>query len=299
MNAKKSISPKYFAVGMIVGLCSTFLVACSDSDADAKKVEKKAEIQPPKQSEAEKKFAVLNQPRSIELPALELTDVSKYQDMLNPMTALRIYTTQHTWDETQDDVVDSVKNAIQVRTENPDLYKYGYEILTAQDAFRKKDLSDKIFAIVKNEAGKSGANRLVKAVIPDHLAAYDFASKGFKVSSCMFSDKLEYSKEEMRNEASFKRASPTRCYYNPGPTDYKIGLTGGSKVFFDVPDEAQARKIEAARPTSNIVVYGYVKSIERETITDHFGPKRYVLVAPQRVDVVDTASGSVLLSKAL
>lgn len=303
MSARRSISPKCLVVSASLGLCISLLAACSDSGQDAKKTDKKVEIQQPvkkaEKSDAEKKLASLNQPRSIELPPIEMSDLSKYQDMMNPLAALRIYTVQHTWDETQDDVVDSVKNAIKVKSENPDLYKYGYDILTENDAFKKKDLSDKVFAIVKEEGAKSGSNRLVKAVIPDHLAAYDFSSKGFKVDSCMFSDKLEYSDEEMRNPASFRGASPVRCYYSPGPADYRIGLTGGSSVFFDVSDEAQARRIEAARPSSNIVVYGYVKNIERETITDHFGPKRYVLVAPQRVDVVDTASGTVLLSKNL
>jgi hypothetical protein len=303
MNGKKSISSKCLVVSALAGLCSTFLVGCSDSGADAKKVEKKVEVQQPlkktEESDAEKRWAARNQPRTVELPAVELGDLSKYQDMLNPMTALRIYTAQHAWDEAQDDVVESLKDAILVRDENPDLYKYSYDILTTKDTFKKKDLSDKIFAIVKDEASKAGSNRLVKVVIPDHLAAYDFASKGFKISSCMFSDKLEYSADEMRSQESFKRAAPTRCYYNPGPKDYLIGLTGGSGIFFDVPDETQARKLEAARPTSNIVVYGYVKNIQREVNTDHFGPKRYVLVAPQRVDVVDTSSGTVLISKTL
>jgi hypothetical protein len=299
MNAIKSISRKCFAVGAAIGLSSTFLIACSQSDADTKKKVEKVVVQQPGPSAAEKRLAAKNQPRSIELPALELADPSQYQDMRNPMTALRVYTALHDWAETQEDVVDSVKNPILVRNENPDLYKYGYDILTTQDAFKKKDLSDKIYSIVKDEANKGGSNRLVKGVILDRLNSYDFTSKGFTVSSCMFSDKLDYTDEELRNQASFSRAGPTRCYLNPGPADYLIGFTGGSKVFFDVPDEAVARKIEAARPTSNIVVYGYVKNIEREIITDRFGPKRYVLIAPQRVDVVDTASGAVLLSKTL
>lgn len=299
MRFWKGISPKCLVAVTLAGFVSTSLVGCSDSESTAKKVEKKAEVKQSAQSDAEKQFALLNQPKSIELPALELADASKYQDMLNPMTALRIYTVHHGWDESQDDVVDSVKDSILVREENPELYKKGREILTAQDAFRKKELSESIFAMVKEEAGKSGANRLVKAVIPDHLASYDFALKGFKISSCMFSDKLEYSDEEMRNQASFQRATPTRCYYNPGPKNYLIGLTGGSRVFFDVPDETLARKIEAARPATSIVVYGYVKNVERETITDHFGPKRYVLIAPQRVDILDTTRNTVLLTTIL
>ncbi|WP_122518603.1 hypothetical protein [Pseudomonas viridiflava] len=299
MIFRKGFSRQRAVNAGVLGLASLLLVACSDTDSTTKKVEKRGEVQQPAQGDAEKEFAALNQPRSVELPALELADPSSYQEMLNPMTALRIYTAHHKWDESQEDVVDSVKDSILVRDENPTLYKYGVEILTAQDAFRKKELSDNIFAIVKDEAEKHGGNRLVKVIIPDHLASYDFATKGFKVSSCMFSDKLEYSDEEMRSQSSFKSASPVRCYYSPGPKNYLIGLVGGSKVFFDVPDENQARKIEAARATSNIVVYGYVKNIERETITDHFGPKRYVLIAPQRVDVVDTNTNAVLLTKTM
>lgn len=79
--------------------------------------------------------------------------------------------------------------------------------------------------------------------------------------------------------------------------DFNVGVVGGSKVFFSMTDEHLAKKVEANREKSHLVVYGYVQSIERQRLGGKLFENRYVMVAPQRVDVVDNQSGDVIASQ--
>jgi len=131
------------------------------------------------------------------------------------------------------------------------------------------------------------------------LSNYDFGRKGFSIDSCLLSDKLEYTEDEERDPTLLAKAEKIRCYMNPGPNNYYLGFTGGSSIFFEVSDEVLAKKIEATRETIQISIFGYVKEIQREKLGGNLGPQRYVLIAPQRIDVVDTKNHMTLLTKSL
>lgn len=244
-----------------------------------------------------------NKPQSVSFSDPGLGDAREYLDMRSPLLAFNLYNARRNWEESAADIADSVGDAFNARKANPELSRLGTERLASGDNFKKKDLAEKINALALAEAGKVKERPLVKFTsdewLPVTLTSYDSEKKGFSVDNCLFSDKLSYTDDESRNSTTLEQASKLRCYLNPGPVPYYIGFTGGSQVFFEVKDEAKARQIEALRQNVKIDVYGYVQSVERERLGGNLGSQRWVLIAPQRIDVIDAASGNVLLTKTI
>lgn len=244
-----------------------------------------------------------NKPNTVSFTDPGIGDFRDYLDMRNPLVAFNLYNSKRDWDESAIDISDSVGDAFKARKESPELSRLGAERLSTTDNFKKKDLTEKISALATELAAKLQGKSLVKFAsdewLPVGLSGYDFDNKGFSIDNCLFSDKLTYSDEESRNSTSLSQAPQLRCYLNPGPVPYYIGFTGGSTAFFKVEDEAKARHIESVRESVRVEVYGYVKSVERERLGGSLGPQRYVLIAPQRIDVIDSSSGNVLLTKTL
>lgn len=242
-----------------------------------------------------------NAPKVVSFRDPGLAEPASYLDAKQPMTAFNLYNAKRDWKETPEDIADSIADAFNVREANPDLYRMASERQSEQDSFKKKDLTAQLGVLVGEEADKTKANNLVKLSgddwTPISLSSYDSEAKGFRIDNCLFSDKIEYTDEEKRNATSMSRAGPLRCYLNPGPTSYYIGFQGGSSVLLDIADEALARKIEASKKTIQIDIYGYVKSIERERFAGEFGPQRFVLISPQRIDLKDGSTGKVIYSK--
>jgi hypothetical protein len=244
-----------------------------------------------------------NKPQHVGFSDPGIGDAREYLDMRSPLLAFNLYNARRNWEESATDIADSVGDAFNARKANPELSRLGAERISSSDNFKKKDLADKIGALALAEANKVKDRPLVKFTsdewVPVTLSGYDFEKKGFSVDNCLFSDKLSYTDDESRNSTSLEQAPKLRCYLNPGPVPYYIGFTGGSKVFFEIKDEAKARQIEAVRQNVKIDVYGYVQSVERERLGGNLGPQRWVLIAPQRIDVIDAASGNVLLTKTI
>jgi len=241
-----------------------------------------------------------NAPRVVAFQDPGLGDPNGYLDAKQPMTAFNLYNAKRDWNESPEDIADSIADAFNLRKANPELYRLASERISEQDSFKKKDLATAIGVLVGEEAERSKQYDLVKLSSDDwtpiSLSNYDQQVKGFRVDSCLFSDKLEYSDEEKRNSTSMARAPKLRCYINPGPTSYYLGFQGGSELLLDVPDEALARTLEASRESLKIDIYGYVKSVERERFAGQFGPQRFILIGPQRIDLKD-ANGKIIYSK--
>lgn len=242
-----------------------------------------------------------NAPKVVTFRDPGMAELVNYLDAKQPMTAFNLYNAKRDWTETPEDIADSIADAFNVREANPELYRLASVRQSEQDSFKKKDLTGQLGILVGEEADKVKANNLVKLSgddwTPISLSSYDPKAKGFRIDNCLFSDKVDYSDEEKRTATSMSRAGPLRCYLNPGPTSYYIGFQGGSGVLLDVADEALARKIEASKETIKIDIYGYVKSIERERFAGEFGPQRYVLIGPQRIDLKDGATGKIIFTK--
>ncbi|WP_283439000.1 hypothetical protein [Pseudomonas helmanticensis] len=242
-----------------------------------------------------------NTPRVVTFRDPGIAEPARYLDAKQPMTAFNIYNAKRDWKETPEDIADSIADAFNVRKTNPELYRLASARQSEQDSFKKRDLTGQLGILVGEEADKAKANNLVKLSgddwTPISLSSYDPEAKGFRIDNCLFSDKVEYTDEDKRTATSMSRAGPLRCYLNPGPTSYYIGFQGGSSVLLDIPDEALAREIEASRETIKIDIYGYVKSIERERFAGEFGPQRFVLIGPQRIDLRDGATGQIIFTK--
>jgi hypothetical protein len=241
-----------------------------------------------------------NAPRLVAFQDPGIGEPNAYLDAKQPMTTFNLYNAKRDWNEAPEEIADSIADAFNLRKANPELYRLASERMSEQDSFKKKDLATAIGVLVGEEAERSKQYNLVKLSsddwIPISLSNYDQRAKGFRIDSCLFSDKLEYSDEEKRNSTSMALAAKLRCYINPGPTTYYLGFKGGSDVLLDVQDEALARKIEASRESLKIDIWGYVKSVERERFAGEFGPQRFVLIGPQRIDL-KSADGKIIYSK--
>lgn len=229
--------------------------------------------------------------------------LSEYLDARNTMASFNFYNAKRSWDETAEDIAESVQDPITVRNDNPEFYNLAHERISTSDTFKKHELTGKIYSLAMAEAERVRNKDLIQFTsdqwIKLPLSKYDFVKKGFAIDSCLFSDKLEYSVEEQRNSTSLAKAEKTRCYMNLGPTNYFLGFTGGSSVFLEVTDETLAQKVESMRDSVQIKVYGYVKEVQRERLGGNLGAQRYVLIAPQRIDVVDEETKTTLLTKLL
>ncbi|KZN15914.1 MULTISPECIES: hypothetical protein [Pseudomonas] len=248
----------------------------------------------------EKTEAQENAPRLVAFQDPGIGEPTAYLDAKQPMTTFNLYNAKRDWNESPEDIAESIADAFNLRKANPELYRLASERLSEKDSFKKKDLTTAIGVLVGEEAKRSNQHNLIKLSSDDwtpiSLSNYDQQAKGFRLDNCLFSDKLEYSDEEKRNSVAMARAPKLRCYLNPGPTSYYLGFQGGSELLLNVPDEALARTLEASRESLKIDIYGYVKSVERERFAGQFGPQRFVLIGPQRIDLKD-ANGKVIYSK--
>ncbi|WP_277960720.1 hypothetical protein [Pseudomonas sp. RIT-To-2] len=290
------------AIGLTVACLA--LAGCSGGDEAPKKADKisqapQADKQPVLKTDSPE--APQNRPLREDLPAVPMGDLSAYKNIITPVAPLRYYTAYRGWDESNEEVLEAVTDSISpaVKRDNPALYAAGYDYISAQDAFKKHDAANEVIKLVQQEGASVAGRRLVRIDTLAQLDSYNFSTKGFGVSSCFFSDKEYYSDNEMKSPQAMARAAKPRCLMATGMTNYAVGMIGGSKVSFPVSDEGLARKIEAAKDSTHLVVYGYVGSVQRERLGGRLFKKRFVMVIPQRVDLVENKTDEVLLSQIL
>ncbi|MBV4513799.1 hypothetical protein [Pseudomonas kurunegalensis] len=220
-------------------------------------------------------------------------------DILQPETAFRLYNNLRTWQEDGRDIANLLETSLGEGGDGVHIFKLGREYSETSDEFKRHDLEGKILAETQQEAAKVDGNRSVKFLsepgkqVSLALGKYNFDEMTFKIDSCLFSDKLKYSKEEARNAQHIRGADQERCYFRTSNTALRVGFVGGSKVKFKVESSDLARKIEADRNVLRIAVYGYVESVQRDKVGGNLAKERLVLIAPQRV-VLLYANGQVL-----
>ncbi|MFF7864459.1 hypothetical protein [Pseudomonas monteilii] len=218
-------------------------------------------------------------------------------DILRPETAFALYNSLRSWEEDGRDIARLLQTSVGEGA--VPLFKLGMNYSSATDEFKKRDLEEKILAETKREASKIHGNRSVifvsepGSLVSLSLGEYNFDEKSFKVDHCLFSDKLEYSKEESRYAQNLKGADQERCYFRTTNTELKVGFVGGSRVRFKVEDPDLARKIAEKRGQLKFKVYGYVESVQRDKVGGNLVKERRVLIAPQRVVLTDS-NGQVL-----
>ncbi|RRV40103.1 hypothetical protein [Pseudomonas sp. p106] len=226
-----------------------------------------------------------------------------YLDILNPAVGFGLYNNLRNWEESGQDIAELLKTSVLGEAESSEVFKLGREYDDATDEFKKRDLSEQILAQTKVEASKVDGNRLVRFLsVPGQQAAlklskYNFEEKNFKIDHCLFSDKLQYSKDEQRIAQNLKGADQERCYFRTSNTELKIGFVGGSNVRLKVEDPELARKIAAEKDSLRIEVFGYVDSVQRDKVGGALVKERRVLISPQKLVLIGADRNVILETK--
>ncbi|MEO4017537.1 hypothetical protein [Pseudomonas rossensis] len=311
MTTPHSLTLRSLVVAMALSLSLAALSACTDGNEPESKaaanlgvkkaVKQSTEDQAAVNEAVKKQLEEENRPLTVTFKSPDIGEPSDYVNARNTMAPFLLYNAKRSWDESADDIAEAVQDPITTRNDNPEFYRIAHERISTQDTFKKRELTEKLHALTMAEADRVRSKNLIQFTsdqwIKLPLSNYDFVKKGFAIDSCLLSDKLEYTEEEERNSASMAKAEKIRCYVNPGPVNYYLGFSGGSSIFFEVTDESLAKKIESMRDSIQIAVYGYVKEVQREKLGGNLGAQRYVLIAPQRIDVVDSETKTTLLTK--
>jgi len=313
MSTPHSLTLRSLVIAVAMSLSLVALSACTDgieaetTPAKTSGVRKSGQQTPEEQAainEAVKKLLEEeNRPLAVTFKNPGIGETSEYVDARSPMIPFLLYNAKRSWDESADDIAESVQDPIKIRNDNPEFYRLAHERISTQETFKKRELTEKLHALTIAEIDTFRNKNLIQFTSDQWtklpLGSYDFVKKGFAIDSCLVSDKLEYSEEEKHNSTSLAKAGKIRCYLNPGAVNYYLGFTGGSSIFFEVTDEILAKQIESLRDSIEISIYGYVKEIQREKTGGNLGEQRYVLIAPQRVDVIDAETHTTLLTKSL
>jgi len=141
-------------------------------------------------------------------------DESSSLDILRPETPFRLYNNLRTWGEDGRDIASLLETSLGEGGDDVLVFKLGREYGNTNDAFKKHDLEQKILAETQREAGKVEGVRSVKflsdpgKIVSLEVGHYNFDEMSFKIDHCLFSDKLEYSKEEMRLAQKSERERP-------------------------------------------------------------------------------------------
>lgn len=296
MNHRHPKIPRAFTCA-ITFVAMAALSACNDEEKESKQPESSSVAVHVESNE--ENYDDLNSTLIAKFPSPGQSDESSSLDILRPETSFRLYNNLRTWDEDGKDIATLLETSLGEGGDDVLVFKLGWEYGGTNDAFKKRDLEQKILAETQREAEQVEGLRSVKflsepgKIVSLELGHYNFDEMSFRIDHCLFSDKLEYSKEEMRLAQSLRGSDQKRCYFRAANTELRVGFVGGSVVRFKVENPELARNIEAQRSELKIAVYGYVESVQREKVGGNLVKERLVLIAPQRVLLMD-ASGQIL-----
>lgn len=287
----------------LVFVGTALLTACGKQDTDAVASNSKANAAKAINAQgmteegmkAQKEFEESNKPLRTEFSAPGLADEASYLNIQSKLSAIQIYTAKRNWDENPDEIAKSLSGALLVESDLPELSKYETEFAASQDAFKRRELAEKISTLIKAQAQKIDGNIRVKMVVDADFKTYDFESHSFVSNSCVFSEKLDYTKAEMSNPNAYAKAQKPRCYIQPSTTNFLVGVVNGSRLNLKIDQEEVAKKLEDARGSAQFEIFGYISSVERERAGGVLRDKRYLMIDPQKVNVID--KGVVLYSK--
>lgn len=307
LTLRKGMQVFNFSKGLtsvsLVLIGSALLTACGKEDTDAVANNSKAtsgkavnaQGMTDEGMKAQKEFEESNKPLRAEFSAPGLADEASYLNIQSKLSAIQIYTAKRNWSENADEIAQSLSGALLVKSDLPELSQYETEFAASQDAFKKRELAEKISTLVKAQAQKIDGNIRVKMIVDADFKTYDFESRSFVSNSCIFSEKLDYTKSEMSNPNTYAKAQKPRCYLQPSTTNFLVGVVNGSKLNLKIDQEEVAKKLEDVRGSAQFEIFGYVSSVERERIGGVLRDKRYLMIDPQKVNVID--KGVILYSK--
>lgn len=287
----------------IATLAAVLLAGCGDQEGE------KPSAQPVQGEESAPATKVeVKDPFKVQFEPVEEEDRSKYLSIVEPLNVLRLYVKNRSWDESPEDVSESVHFTGFVRTggkveqfqawEGLDdgLQRASFEYHDSQDAFAKRDLAVKFNELINAEAQKVGDSRLVKYETKAQylgIEPYNFDTKSFAVTTCLFSEKTDYDKSDTRTLRSGGSMGCMKGYLSNSLTpNYDFGFSDTSWLKnLAVSDEKAARAIEKMRLTGKVVMYGYVSEVKRKNKL--VGDKRVtesgrtLEIVPAFVDFVD------------
>jgi hypothetical protein len=314
MNMSKPAT-KGILFATLTALSITVLTGCGQESAPAPKVDTRTEKQKKAdaiynptpeqkaQQAAERQARIdADLPRRIDFSDPGTADDSKYLDISETFVAYKVYNAKKAWDESPEDIAKSTMILQDTNGVDPRISTIGSKLWHARDAFEKSDLQKEQAAIVSEISQPYHDTQWVKVSLPANVASlesYDFNQKGFPVAEALFTDKLSLTDTDSKNQqyGNFKSVKPVKAYLSNIPSDYKIGFTGAAdKMLINVEDEKLARKIESARPTANVEIYGYVESIQRRRLNGTDQKERFVMMHVQKIQIVDGKTGEVLVA---
>lgn len=308
------LSKRSLSLAISVALASALLTGCGD---DAEKAPAKSNLTPAQQAAAlsEKNRAdAKEQARNVAdaetaaaqarrdantyiLDDLPVVEDSKYIDIETPWMPVNLYIAHNNFNE-PDELLPKLVGPHQQFSGYPEgIQKLRMKIDSTTDGFEKIDLQTKFKNIVVSEADKIQSARYVKATINSSeilIKSYDFNKLGFSVAESFFNDKRDLTQDDVKGLRYGSSYVNPRSYMYVDPVHIQWGFTEAAGLnFVKVEDQELARKIESVRDDTQIIVYGYVKSIEREVINNKLD--RYINIKPQRIDFI-APDGSVMLS---
>ncbi|WP_155403419.1 MULTISPECIES: hypothetical protein [Pseudomonas] len=288
----------------VLFLSGALLSACGGSESEKTKQSHSSPVSQSKASgpsinkaKEDEEFENRNKPLRTEMEAPELADSSNYADILTKLNPIRFYSALRSWEETDEEVASSLKGSILVQHDAPQLFDFENQLNDTSDAFQKREIAQKIAAFVREDSQKVSGSYRVRMTVDAELKPYDFETHKFVSENCLFSEKLAYTADEMRDSNTFAKAQKTRCYVQPSTTNFLVGVVSGSKMDLDIPDEEIAKKIESNRAKLKYEIYGYIRYVERERLGGKPAELRHILIEPQRINLVAAGSGKPIFSR--
>ncbi|CAM3869516.1 hypothetical protein CCOS865_02360 [Pseudomonas reidholzensis] len=246
-----------------------------------------------------------DKPHKVEFTDPGMGSDADYTDIGQTMVAFKIYNARRDWQESADDVADSSAVILNYKGVDPRLLDLEKKRKGTADGFEKADIAKEITGIVSEISEPFKNTQWVKVTLASDfigLKSYDFTLKGFKVGEEFFTDKVGLTDLDKSNMAygNQSKIAPPKATISNLPLHYNFGFVNATDdTLIKVEDEQLARKIEAARPTAKIEIYGFVQSVQRTRINGADQKDRYVYIQPQRIDIQDGQTGEVLLSHTL
>lgn len=305
------------ALGITLALSASVLTGCgkepeSFADTDGKSIAQRMQEeseQKHKQMEEDarnKRQAALqaslakHEANSTVLTDLPVADDSAYLDIHKPWMPGNLYVAFNGFNESDEVLINFMQVYTQYEGYPKGIAELSKKYMFEKDGFAKIDIAREFRELVSAESLKINGVRYVKfAVKPKdaEIATYDFNRKGFSLSPDLFTDKRDLTDADKKGMSVGSSFPPARSYYNGDPISLHYGFTEATALqFVAVADQNTARKIEAVRTETSVVIYGYLKSVEH---ADRAADKdRYLNIKPQRADFVSPA-GEVLYSVTL
>lgn len=286
-------------IGLILAV-TTLLAACGDSATP----DKAASVQGTTQPAAVAKQDVLGDKRSLihEYEPLPMAGLQLYKDSMSPFVLVDLYHTLTPGEEGDVDVADSMGYSLDYEGFPPDIIDLVARYKATTDAFEQRDIAKALSAAVQGRKLDPSDRRLRLDFTSQEIAlgSYDFDRKGFPVGATLFRPEPSEMPSSWAPLTANPYAAQARTYISIPPGAYRLGFDKAEGLtFLKVEDEAVARVIESNLNSLRIAVYGSVVRVFRdyEFGVTPYKPKetRYVIIQPQRVELVD-AGGKVVFT---